>query len=331
VTSRRHFLNSGTTNGTRPKVLLVDDHVRILESVARELAADFNVVAMVTDGHQALTAADRLQPDLIVLDVAMPGLDGFQTLRQLKRNGTRAKVVLLTMYESDEYVAKALECDAHGYVVKTRIRQDLVNALNHALLDQFLVPQVSPLASADRNGHAVLFYAHEPAFHDAAARYLATALARGDSIAIALTEANRTGIARRLNAEGWDPLELEKQGRYLAVDSEEVLSQVMRHDAVNENSLADLAESLERHRLASSLGPQSRLTFCAAVAPLLCRDGKLEAAIQVERAWDALTRTRPFLTLCAYPLEYLNHDAPPELFEHICGAHSLVSHMADAA
>ena len=312
-------------------MLLVDDHVRILESVAKELAVDFEVVAMVTDGQQALAAADRLAPDLIVLDVAMPGLDGFQTLRQLKRNGTRAKIVMLTMYESDEYVAKAIDCEAHGYVLKTRIRQDLVCALKHAVADQFLMTQISPLAAADRGGHAVLFYSHEPAFYDEAARYLATALARGDSIALTLTEPDRKGIGRRLSDEGWDLNELERQRRYLEFDSEEALAQVMRRGSVDEDHLAEMIDSMERARLASSLGPQSRLTFCGAVAPLLCRDGKPELAIQVERAWDALTGTLPFLSVCAYPLEYLTANTPPEFFAHICAEHSVVSRAATAA
>jgi CheY-like chemotaxis protein len=303
-------------------VLLVDDHVRILESVAKELAVDFEIVAMVTDGQQALIAADRLEPDLIVLDVAMPGLDGFQTLRQLKRNGTRAKIVMLTMYESDEYVAKAIDCEAHGYALKTRIRLDLVNALKHALADQFLVPQISPVAAAGRAGHAVLCYADEQGLLDAGVGFLTTALGRGDSVALFLTDEHRRCIAKRLQQSSLT--ELEREGRYLTFDARESASQIVRDARLDVDSVAEMADRLERARLASSRGRQSRMTIFGEISALLCHGGNREAAIQLEQVWDDLTRSLPFLTLCAYPVNGAT-------LSHICAEHSVVSRAANAA
>src|SRR6476646_11613181 len=82
----------------RPRVLLADDHNQVLEMVAGLLATDFDIVATASDGQQALDLSIRLDPDVVVLDVTMPKLDGFQTLRELRRIGSRAKVVLLTMH-----------------------------------------------------------------------------------------------------------------------------------------------------------------------------------------------------------------------------------------
>ena len=97
---------STPTATARPKVLLVDDHRGVLDTVSEILADDFEVAALATDGRQALDAARRLDPDLIVLDINMPGLDGFQTFRALEQAGSRAPVVFLSMFDAEEHVAK---------------------------------------------------------------------------------------------------------------------------------------------------------------------------------------------------------------------------------
>src|SRR5688500_2546514 len=85
----------------RPRVLLADDHIAFLEGGSRLLAAAFDVVALAGNGHQALDAALRLRPDVVVLDVAMPELDGFRTLEQLRRDSPETRVVFLTMHRED--------------------------------------------------------------------------------------------------------------------------------------------------------------------------------------------------------------------------------------
>ena len=90
-------------------------------------------MAIAADGRQALDLARRLRPDVVVLDVSMPNLNGFQTLEQLRRDGLEARVVFLTMHRDDEFVAAAINGGAHGYVLKSRAHLDLISAINHAL------------------------------------------------------------------------------------------------------------------------------------------------------------------------------------------------------
>ena len=105
----------------RPRVLLADDHIPFLESVRRVLAPAFDIVAVAGDGRQALEQATRLRPDVVVLDVAMPGLNGFQTLDQLRRDCPGTRVVFLTMHQDDDFVVAAITAGAHGYVLKSRM------------------------------------------------------------------------------------------------------------------------------------------------------------------------------------------------------------------
>src|SRR5262245_560974 len=91
--------------GPKPRVFLVDDHRQVLDAVSAMLADDFDVVGVATDGSQALDTVRQVDPDVIVLDVDMPGLDGFQTLRAFKRGGLPTPpAVFLSMHDADDII-----------------------------------------------------------------------------------------------------------------------------------------------------------------------------------------------------------------------------------
>ncbi len=132
------------------RVLLVDDHVGMLHMVSKLLRSRFEIVARVNNGTMAVEAAIRLRPELIVLDVVMPGRDGFQTANDLRRIGCTARVVFLTVNEDQDYISAALACGAFGYVLKSRMHTDLILALEAALQgkvflsDHALPREISP-------------------------------------------------------------------------------------------------------------------------------------------------------------------------------------------
>lgn len=129
---------SGHESGERLRVLLADDHVRVLASVEDLLRIDFRIVAAVTDGRSALEAAKRLHPDLVVLDITMRGLNGLQAAQELRRLGSTAKILFLTVHEDEEYIAAA-RTHGDGYVLKSRMRSDLRHAIDEALAGRFFV------------------------------------------------------------------------------------------------------------------------------------------------------------------------------------------------
>lgn len=125
---------------TKPKIVLADDHPAILEEVSRLLRAEFDVVATVHDGSSAVQAVVNLNPEAIVLDIAMPGLDGIDAARQLRKMGYMSRVVFLTVYRDPDYLEIAAEMDA-SYVLKSRMRSDLPIAIRQALAGrQFVSP-----------------------------------------------------------------------------------------------------------------------------------------------------------------------------------------------
>jgi len=308
-------------------VLLADDHPQVLDATRRLLAPNFNVVAAVSDGRQALDAAGQLDPDVVVLDVTMPDLDGFQTARALKRSGSRAPIVMLTIHQSDELVAAAIDCGVQSYVMKSRMQSDLERAIEHAVAGRIFVPSpgsllgIAPASGPGR--HAVQFGSEPRAFLDDLSGLLAAAMQRGDLVAIIATEATRDGVTQRLLASGCNLASAAVRGMYMSLDATEAVSQIMVNGRLDVTRIAAVVEDFERSRRAIFA---ANVTVVGEMAPLLCRDGHGEAALQLERSWDDLTRGLPFLTVCFYALEYFREESFPELFPGICAPHSAVCH-----
>ena len=127
---------------SRPRILLADDHPGVLEHAQRILAPEYEVVGQVNDGRAAVDAAFELRPDLVVLDIMMPELDGFDAARELRRRGSSAKVVFLTVQQNQEYVSAALESGGVAYVLKSRMYSDLIQAVRGALTGNIFVSEL---------------------------------------------------------------------------------------------------------------------------------------------------------------------------------------------
>jgi DNA-binding NarL/FixJ family response regulator len=117
----------------RATVLLADDHAIVAEGLASLLRGEFSLVGTVGSGPELLEAARRLRPDVVVTDLAMPGMSGLDALRQLKTRGLGAKIVFLTMHADAQLAAEALRAGASGFVVKHAAGQELISAINTVL------------------------------------------------------------------------------------------------------------------------------------------------------------------------------------------------------
>jgi DNA-binding NarL/FixJ family response regulator len=128
----------------RPRVLLADDHVVVAEGLRSLLAPHFDVVGIASDGRELLAAACTLDPDVVVLDVSMPSLNGIEAARHLRGVNHRAKLVFLTMHREVAYAARALEAGASGFVLKHSAASELVTAIQEALKGgKYITPQIA--------------------------------------------------------------------------------------------------------------------------------------------------------------------------------------------
>ena len=131
------------SSGNRRRILLADDHPLVLERVTRLLQPTFDVVGVAHNGLQMVEEAMRLNPDIIVADISMPELDGIEAAHRLREMGAKASVVFLTIHENPEFVEACLAEGALGYVVKSRMKRDLIPAINAALSGRCFVSSMS--------------------------------------------------------------------------------------------------------------------------------------------------------------------------------------------
>jgi len=123
----------------RLTVLLADDHEDFLAVAARHLEPHFEVIKAVGDGQALLDQTARLEPDIVVLDISMPVLNGIEAAKKLRATGSLARIVFLTMHADPDYVRAALATGALGYVLKSRLASDLLSSMREALAGRLFV------------------------------------------------------------------------------------------------------------------------------------------------------------------------------------------------
>jgi DNA-binding NarL/FixJ family response regulator len=126
------------------RVVLADDHHAMLSVVRQILAEEFDVVAAVEGGEQAVDAILKLNPDALVIDISMPILNGLQAAKKLQMAHCRSKIIFMTVHEGLEFVDAAFSAGAYGYVTKSHLTTDLVPAIHKAMLGQTFVSESLP-------------------------------------------------------------------------------------------------------------------------------------------------------------------------------------------
>jgi DNA-binding NarL/FixJ family response regulator len=117
----------------RPRILLADDHPHLLEAATTLLAPHFDVVGTASDGGTLVSDALRLNPDVIVADITMPVLSGIDAVRKLRQMGSSARLVFLTIHSEEEFMNACKAEGALGYVLKTKMKTQLIPAILAAL------------------------------------------------------------------------------------------------------------------------------------------------------------------------------------------------------
>ncbi|TDX08759.1 response regulator transcription factor [Kribbella sp. VKM Ac-2566] len=128
------------------RLVIADDHPIVRDGLSGMFAADpdFEVVGEAGDGAEAIRLAEALRPDVILMDLQMPGVDGVAAIAQLAERGIRARVLVLTTYDTDGYVVPAIEAGATGYLLKDAPRDELLRAVRAAADGQtVLAPSVA--------------------------------------------------------------------------------------------------------------------------------------------------------------------------------------------
>jgi two-component system, NarL family, response regulator NreC len=127
------------------RIVLADDHILVRQSLKALLEREgFQVVAEASDGQDAVRHVETLQPDLAVMDISMPILNGLNAAREISRSFPKTRTILLTQHDEGQYVAEALDAGVKGYVLKNQVASDLLMAIRQVSRGQvYLSPGVS--------------------------------------------------------------------------------------------------------------------------------------------------------------------------------------------
>lgn len=151
---------AGTRGAHKPgpiQVLLADDHAILRDGLRAllSMADDIEVVGEARTGREALAEAERLQPDVVLMDITMPELDGVEACRRIRQQFPEMRVLFLTMHEAEEYFFRALRAGGSGYIVKRTVAADLMAAIRAvARGDAFLSPSVAHTLVSEYTGRA---------------------------------------------------------------------------------------------------------------------------------------------------------------------------------
>jgi two-component system, NarL family, response regulator NreC len=127
------------------RVILADDHALVRQGIKSLLEREgFQIVAEAADGREAITLAEKFSPDVAIMDIGMPTLNGMEAARELARCCPKTKPILLTQHDESQYVSAALKAGVKGYVLKNQVSSDLIHAIQQVLRGQvYLSPGIS--------------------------------------------------------------------------------------------------------------------------------------------------------------------------------------------
>jgi len=318
------------------RVLVVDDYEpwRRFLSTTLQNKAELEVVSEATDGLEAAQKAKELQPDLILLDIGLPKLNGIETARRILRFAPNTKIVFVSEQRSADIAEEALRTGACGYLIKSHVASELLPAINAVLegkqfvsLGFMTLDSNAPLhhhSVTIAHCHEVSFFADDVSVVHGYARFVESALNSGNVLIVVATEAHRTSLLQRLEADGVDLATAIEQGRYIPLDAADTLSRLMINDMPDPIRCAKLIGDLVMRAVRVRKRNNARVVFCGEVAPTLLSRGNAEGAIQLEHLWDEVTRTHGADTLCGYLWSQLPGRKNNRFFQRICAEHSAV-------
>ncbi len=144
-------MQGASPSPSRPRVLLAEDHLLVREGLRQLLGEHVEVVGTVGDGRSLLAAVDELTPDVVLLDISMPQLNGLDAAQQLRRSAPDVRVIFVTMHADPDYVQAAMRTGASGYVVKSAASTELLAAIFAAMQGSLHIsPQIAALVEGPR-------------------------------------------------------------------------------------------------------------------------------------------------------------------------------------
>jgi DNA-binding NarL/FixJ family response regulator len=326
------------------RVLVVDDFEPFRDFVSSTLKKlpEVRIIGEVSDGMEAVEKAQELRPDLILLDIGLPALNGIETARRIRELSPRSKILFVSASDSKEMVEAALRLGAHGYVLKSDAQRELIAAVESVVRGEQFVS--ATLAGRDLGDvahvgihnpdsrsqnlrtarHEVGFFSHDGWFLEEVTHFVGKALEAGNAAIVVATESHRNSLLPRFRAYGMDIGRAADQGRYIALDAAEALSTFMVNDVPDPVRFIKTFEDLILSAAKAAQGKNPRVAVFGECAHLLWAQGATEAVIEIEQLGNQLVNEYDVDILCGYSLDRFDGTMDGLIYQRICSEHSTV-------
>jgi len=329
------------------RVLVVDDNGpwRRFLSTTVQKRPELQLIGEVSDGLEAVRQAQQLQPDLMLLDIGLPNLNGIEAARKIRELSPATKILFVTENRSVDIVEKALNTGAGGYVVKSDAGSGLLRAVEavlqgkqsvsaslsaHDLVEPTEVQSdnlrrkkpVVPFRAQKAIHHEAEFYADDAGFVNGFARFIEAALKEGNAVVVVATESHHVSLRQRLDADGLNLAAEIKQGSYIPLNVTETLANFMVNDSPDPVLFRKLTGHLIAEAAKNAKGEHPRVAVCGEGVHTLLAAGNLEATIMLECMCDEMARRYQVDVLCGYFRNAFANEESIATFERVCAQHT---------
>jgi len=316
------------------RVLLVDDHEqwRLLTSNSLQNRPDLQVVAQASDGLEAIAKAVQLRPDLVLLDIGLPKLNGIEVSRRIRETCPACKILFVSQESSPDIVREALATGASGYVLKMEFGTELLPAIETVLRgEQFVCRRLKnqlPEFFTITPAHEVVFYRDDRSLINHVTEFFSAALRCGCTAVGIVTESHRQQLLENLRREGLDMNAVVAQRRYATFDANDCISMFMQDGMPDQAQVWELRENcLAAVSNPAHRGQAGRVAIFGECAELLRAQGNFEASLAVEKLCNQAISRRPDVeVLCGYSMEGIQGHSNKGFLQAICSEHTAVHH-----
>jgi DNA-binding NarL/FixJ family response regulator len=330
------------------RVLVVDDNERWRRFFSTTLRKqpELQVLGEVSDGLEAVRQAQQLRPDLILLDIGLPTLNGIQAAGRIREVSPNSKILFVSENRSRDVVEEALRTGAGGYVVKSDAASELLPAVKAVLdrkkfvsasltghnladpvddrSDNFQREKiVAPFPAERKIRHEVEFYADDAEFVDGFARFIEAELKEGNAVIVIATDSHAASLLQRLTADGLNMCAEIEQGNYIPFEVTNTLSSFMVNDAPDPVLFRSLAGNLIQTAKRAK-GEGSLVAACGEGVHSLLTAGNLDATIALERLWSEMAELYDVDILCGYFQSDFATNEDISTLERVCAEHTTV-------
>ncbi len=325
------------------RAFVVDDNEPFRRFTCSTLAKmqNFKVIGEAADGLEAVHRAQELKPDLIVLDIGLPTLNGIEVARQVRKSCPECKILIMSQGSSIDVAQEAFNLGALGYVVKSHAGSELSLAVDTvcrggrfisaglpshkwaSVTDAKATTQTEDiLRKADSaHSHVLQLYDDDEALLLGLTDRVEAALKAKDPMIVVATESRRTSLLARLQARSVEVAPAIDQGLFVVTDVDLALSAFMVNDRPDPIRLRSVLGDLVSAASEAVSSEQPRVVVFGEIAPTLWARGHADAAIQLEHLTDEFARTRNVEILCGYLLDTFQREQV-EMYERICSEHT---------